>query len=70
MPDDECQKMKMPVDIMPLKKKREIMKIILDYKNIYIPQNYDFEFFLYNSVLIIRGAVHDTLVMHILFNFI
>ncbi len=47
MPDDECQKMKMPVDIMPLKKKREIMKTILDYKKyIYIPQNYDLDFFL------------------------
>ncbi len=47
MPDDECQNMKMPVDIMPLKKKREIMKTILDYKKyIYIPQNYDLDFFL------------------------
>ncbi len=42
------------------------MKIILDYKK-NIPQNYDLDFFLYNSVLITSGTVHDTLVMHILF---
>ncbi len=45
------------------------MKIILDYKK-NIPQNYDLDFFLYNSVLITSGTVHDTLVMQILFNFI